>query len=447
MNCAEYKELLVAYIEGLLDEAEKHSVAEHLKSCASCRAELKEVSDLHDRLVKNSNTLAQSDLEEVVLDRIIREQNVRLKTSTKISTSLKLRRIIMKSKITRFAAAAVIIMAALITFHFVGNPFGATVTFAKVIQPILNARTVVLDFIVGDETNGAVMHDVIVGSKIRRTFSNMDTILIIDLDNAKMLTLGPADKGAIYMDIQGPLEEGTKSYLGLVRDIVSKIVDNPNIPVQELGEREIDGQRAVGFLLSEPNIKLTIWADLETALPIRIEFLQGQTQTIIKNIEFDVLVDESLVSMDIPAGYTLHEEEQDWSEFTEQDFIVVLQVWAGYVLGGRFPDSISLEELMKLAAEVGQASEVEQAAEVEQAHQLNLSDEEKMQIGMAFGRGIVFFQQLEPSGADWHYVGKGVEFGDANTAVFLYRPKGSDTYRVIYGDLSVKDSAPEDLPK
>jgi len=59
----------------------------------------------------------------------------------------------------------------------------------------------------------------------------------------------------------------------------------------------------------------------------------------------------------------------------------------------------------------------------------------------------VFFQQLEPNGIDWHYVGKGVEFGDANTAVFLYRPKGSKTYRVIYGDLSVKDVAPDNLPK
>jgi len=451
MNCAEYKELLVAYIEGLLDEAQKHSVAEHLKSCASCRAELKEVSDLQGRLVKNGNTLTQNNLEDMVLGRIIREQNERIKTttcgepveSTKISTSLKIRRIIMKSKITRFAAAAVIIMAALITFHFVGNPFGATVTFAKVIQPILNARTVVLDFIVGDETNGAVMHDVIVGSKIRRTFSNMDTILIIDLDNAKMLTLGPADKGAIYMDIQGPLEEGTKSYLGLVRDIVSKIVDNPNIPVQELGEREIDGQRAVGFLLSEPNLKLTIWADLKTALPIRIELLQGQTQTIIKNIEFDVLVDDSLVSMNVPAGYTLNEEEQDWTEFNEQDFIVVLRVWAEYVLGGKFPDSISMEDLMNLTSQLANMAPRTE----DEVDQLDMSEEEKAQLGMSFGRGFVFFSQLEPSGADWHYVGKGVEFGDANTAVFLYRPKGSDTYRVIYGDLSVEDSAPEDLPK
>ena len=432
MNCAEYKELLVAFVEGLLDEAEKRSVVEHLKSCASCRAELKELSDLRDRLIKNGKILAQSDLGSKVLEQIIREQNVRLKTATKISTSLKLRRIIMKSPFVKLAAAAVIIVAILVGL----NPFKDTITFADVIKPILNARTVVLDFIVGNEETGPVMHDIVVDSRIRRTFSNMDTILIIDLDNAKMLTLGPADKGAVYMDIQGPLQEGTKSYLGLVRDIVSEIEDNPNIPVQELGEREIDGQRAVGFLLSEPNMKLTIWADLKTALPIRIEFLQGQTQTIIKNIEFDVLVDESLVSMDVPAGYTLHEEELDWTEFNEQDFIIVLQVWAEHVLGGKFPDSVNLEDLMKLVPVLGQKID-----------QLNVSDEEKMRLGMAMGRGFVFFQQLEPNGIDWHYVGKGVEFGNANTAVFLYRPKGSATYRVVYGDLSVKDVAPEDLPK
>jgi len=258
-----------------------------------------------------------------------------------------------------------------------------------------------------------------------------------------MLTLDPVGKSAVYMDIQGPLQEGTKSYLGLVRDIVSEIVDNPNIPVQGLGEREIDGQRAVGFLLSEPKIKLTIWADAETATPIRIEMLMGQTRTIIKNIEFDVPVDESLVSMNVPAGYTLDEQEQDWSEFNEEDFLVVLQVWAKYVLGGKFPDSISLEDLMNLASQLtNMAPRTE-----DEVHQLGMSDEEQARLGMAMGRGFVFFQQLEPSGADWHYVGKGVEFGDANTAVFLYRQKGSDTYRVIYGDLHVEDSAPEDLPK
>ena len=45
------------------------------------------------------------------------------------------------------------------------------------------------------------------------------------------------------------------------------------------------------------------------------------------------------------------------------------------------------------------------------------------------------------------YEGAGVEVGDAGMAVFWYKPKDSETYKVIYGDLSVRDVAPEDLPK
>lgn len=108
MNCAEYKELLVAYIEGLLDETEKRSVAQHLKDCAVCRAELKETSNLCSRLVNNGKNLAQTNLEDVVLERIIREQNVRLKAASKIGASLNIRGTIMKSPITKLAAAAVV---------------------------------------------------------------------------------------------------------------------------------------------------------------------------------------------------------------------------------------------------------------------------------------------------------------------------------------------------
>jgi hypothetical protein len=52
-----------------------------------------------------------------------------------------------------------------------------------------------------------------------------------------------------------------------------------------------------------------------------------------------------------------------------------------------------------------------------------------------------------PSESDWHYVGKDVKFGEADKPIFWYKPEGSQTYRVIYGDLSVKDVAQEDLPK
>ena len=372
------------------------------------------------------NPKHREDLREKMLAAFEEEQ-----PSNRIIAFRTVRSIIMKSPITKLAAAAVIIIAVLIGL----NPFKDTVTFADVIEPILNARTIVYDLVVGSEETGLIAHDIIVGSKIRRTLPNMG-LAIIDLDNARLLRLDPQDKSAVYVDIQGPFQKWMKNYLGLVRDIVTDMENHPEWPVQELGQRQIDGQTAVGFLLSGPKIQLTIWANTETAAPIRIELQMGRLKTIIKNIEFDVPVDESLVSMDVPDGYTLHEKELDYTDFDEQDFIVVLQHWAEHALGGNFPDSLSAEDILKVAPVLRQNID-----------QLNISDEEKMQIGMAMGRGFMFFRQVEFSGTDWHYVGKGVELGDANTAVFLYRPKGSDTYRVIYGDLSVKDSAPEDLPK
>ena len=53
-------------------------------------------------------------------------------------------------------------------------------------------------------------------------------------------------------------------------------------------------------------------------------------------------------------------------------------------------------------------------------------------------RGIMFALQLPPE-ADAHYAGKGVLPGAVNTPIFWYRPKDSQTYRVIYADLSILD--------
>jgi outer membrane lipoprotein-sorting protein len=438
MNCAKSKELMVAYIEGLLDEKNKQSVAEHLKDCASCRTELKEINNLRDRLVKNGKVLARGDVEDAVLDRIIREQNVRLKTATTMSAGLKIRRIIMRSPITKLAAAAVIVIAVVLG---VSQFIGGTVTFAEVIKPILNARTVVFDFIVGEEETGTVIHDIVAGSRIRRTFSNTDNILMIDLDEAKMLVLDSKSKSAAYIDIKGPIQEGTKSILEFVRNVVTKLEENPNIAVQELGQKEIDGREAVGFLVDDQGGKLTIWADAETVLPIRIEMLlgqsfMGQTHYVLKNFEFDAPVDESLVSMDIPAGYTLSDQKLDMSKCTEEDFVTTLRIWVEHFLGGSFPESMSVEDLMKFVGQAGGKIDT-----------LAVSEQEKMQLGMALGRGFVFFQQMDPQGIDWHYAGGGAKLGEANKAIFWYQPKGSETYRVIYGDLHVEDVESDQLPK
>ena len=210
-------------------------------------------------------------------------------------------RLAMKSPIVRVASVAAIVVAMLWISPFGGGP----VSFAEIVRPILNAQTVIMDTIVGQDEDGPIIHDVVKGSRIRRTSPGMSNVMILDLDAGRMLTFDPETKGAAYVDIKGPLQEGTRSYLGLVRDIVVRLDERPDLRVKELAQREIDGRKAVGFQVSEPNLTLTIWAGPETRLPLRIEMLQGQSFMIMKNIEFDVPVDDSLVSMEVPAGYTV----------------------------------------------------------------------------------------------------------------------------------------------
>ena len=117
MNCAEYRELLVPYVEGLLDESEKQAVESHLLDCPSCHLELTELTQLRNHLVASSEAWAQSKLENKVMNQILREQSLRLR---KVSNRLQLWRIIMKSRITKLAAAAVIIAATMIGVRWFG---------------------------------------------------------------------------------------------------------------------------------------------------------------------------------------------------------------------------------------------------------------------------------------------------------------------------------------
>jgi len=432
MNCAEYKELFVEYIEGLLDESRKQQVAEHLNNCTSCRAEVQQLTNLHDRLVNNGKKTTQSRLEDKVMDLIVREQNVRLKAAAKAGSALKLRRTFMKSPFTKIAAAAVIIIAAGILLF----PIGGDVTWAQVVEPILSARTIICDLIIGADENNPVMHEIIVDSRIRRTMSNMPNMtMVIDLDSENMLVLDSVEKTAVYVDIKGDLGDRTQSYVNFLRDIITEIKDNPDI--ENLGKQLIDGREAVGFTGRGPNTEVTIWADAETAVPIRIDLRIGQMFSIIKNIELDADVDESLISIDnIPPGYTLKETQFEMGNASEEDFVESLRVWAKVIGDGIFPDTIGTESAMKNVPVLGQ-----------KLGQMQVSEEEGTQIGMAFGKGMLFHQMIDTQGDEWKYVGAGVTLGDASKAVFWYRPQGSATCRVIYGDLSVKDVALEDLPQ
>ncbi len=432
MKCTEIKELLVGYFEGLLGDSEQQAVEEHLKDCSACQAELEELKGLHDRLVTNGKALAQSNLENDVMNQVIREQNTRLKAAARASDALKIRRTIMKSPVTRIAAAAAVIIVAALGINYFMAP---SVTWAQVIEPILNARTVIFDLILGTDDTGIVSHEIVVDSRMRKTISNMPNMtMIIDTDSAKLLALDTEGKTAVYADIAGDLGDRHRSYVKFVREIIRQLQEGQ---VEELGEQVIDGQKVVVFIGRGQNEQVTIWADPQTAHPIRIEAQIGQEFSFtMKNFEFDADVDESLVSMDVPEGYTLQKTDIAFGNSTEEDFIESLRIWAEIIGDGTLPEAVGSESAMKDVPVL-----------IQKVDAMQIPEEEGTKIGMSFARGLMFHQMLETQGGEWHYAGARVKLGDADTPIFWYQPQGSATYRVIYGDLSVKDVEAENLPK
>jgi hypothetical protein len=95
-------------------------------------------------------------------------------------------------------------------------------------------------------------------------------------------------------------------------DILKMVADLRDGAAEDLGTKEVDRQPAQGFRAIHKNNDITIWADPQTGLPMRLELRQEQlARTIIlSEFDFDVDFDESLFSTTAPEGYTVTRKEQ-----------------------------------------------------------------------------------------------------------------------------------------
>ena len=346
-------------------------------------------------------------------------------------------RIIMKSRISKIAAALVIIVSVVVVIHFLGST--ESLALADVVQPILTARTVVFNVIMTEGEGVPITRVMNMGTqRVRSEILSADgktvqMIVICDYDTSRMLTLNPEQKFAAIIDIKDLLEK-PENFVEIMRNIITELQNDPDVSVESLGKKEIDGRTAKGFRATGPDGELMIWADSQTSLPIRMEQKWRQIHYEFTDFEFDVVLDESLFSMDIPEGYsTMPKAMLSLTDATEQDLVETLRTWAEEIRDGVFPKDFSTEAYMDDVPKIRKLA-------------LQHSQEQNVENAMKFAHGWIFFRLLKPEN-DWHYVGKGVKFGDAESPVCWYKPTGSQTYRVIFGDLTVKDVLPKDLPK
>jgi len=387
-----------------------------------------------DQLLTRLDTQPSADLDQRITEII---SQAAAQGAVPRSGGWALWRTIMQSKTMR--VAAVIAIAAVVVAVFLSFGRSSSVTWAGVIEPLMTAETAVFDLVTDYEGVSTASKVMVMGPRIRCEFApsaNLPTT-IFDTERMQLLYLIPEKKQAVVIDLKDVPDEAPENYLASIRYAIREMQNDPEASIERLADGTIDGRDAVGFRAQNAHGEVTVWANPETLIPMQLEQRYDNLDIVCTNFQFDVALNPALFSMDIPDGYSTASGQLDLGDAAEQELLEGLRIWAQVLEDDRFPEEISVASYMGAMPRV---------SEKLKNGTLKLSAKEKLDMGLAMNRCFQFIAALKAE-QDWHYVGSGVRFGDADRPVCWYKPLGSQTYRVVYGDMSVKDRKAEDLPE
>jgi hypothetical protein len=392
-------------------------------------------------------------------------KNARLEKTTTIS----LWRLGTKSRITKIAAAAVIIIAAVLAVqHFSGSIDGTTAAWANTLEQIYKATSVRYNqtFYVKDR-------DPFTGQKMVNEKGVIRSILydqptIYDFGEGKTLRLIPNEKKAILTHRVGR-KKPAKPYNQL--DFLVSIRDRAG---EFLGTESIDGKLANKFFWDKGEYDYTtIWVDPSTDLPLKVEQvslpnpnediiqptimlnladfggksnesrsvtigggkgIQNKMIIIITDFVWNEELDPALFSLVPPEDYTLVEKQFDASEPGENGFIEALAFWTE-MSGGSFPQKIN--ELID-PNQINQMLIEKFDGDGDPYKEID----EAMKQANTIIKGVYFAFEKKADGT-WGYAGGDIHLGEAEKVVCWWKLEDSQGYRVIYGDLSIGVSAEE----
>jgi hypothetical protein len=467
MNCTKCKEMFVAYVEGLLENEQRAALELHLKDCSVCRQEVSEIRRLHESLVANGNSYAGRDFEDAVMDRILRQQALQLRRVKKAKTQLQLRRRIMNSKITKFAAAAVIIFAAFLALNFFDKTSG--IAWAEVAKRLEDIKAVVYKITADIEgmpgiPEGYVTHttqDVMVSyelesvridSVMQTPRGDTKTQTYILFEDRILFTLIPAQKKYLEVSFSDEHMKKLEKEKGDPVTLLSAMLEHE---YTDLGRKKIDGVAAWGIEVSDPKlgakmgsfisggtfdeITVQLWVDEKRELPIRINATgsskdgQSSMETVYDSFRWDIDIEPAMLNPEIPDDYELI-AQTTWESGNEgEEIIEVLRLFVEFV-DGKYPASL---KTMTVANAIAPAlkKKFPQKPGKEIIERL-------IKVDMV-GR---MYTILEKDGKDPAYYGDKVTADHPDAVLFRWKID-DDRYKVVFGDLTVREVTVEELAK
>ncbi len=206
---------------------------------------------------------------------------------------------IMKSNLTKSAAAAIIVLGAFIFL----TTNGASLAWADVVEHFTNPYQCTQTVYYGNKEHQTIKLYRLNLSQRREERPNNETF-IVDMRQTPVCTL--------YLYNNDKLAQVRKDYgMGQRKDPdwLQMLTNMETSDAEELGVQEINGSRAKGFRTVSKYNDITIWADIETGLPVQVVIihLQNDRKIVLEDFQFDINFDPTLFSTEPPTGYQVHE--------------------------------------------------------------------------------------------------------------------------------------------
>ena len=377
-------------------------------------------------------------------------------------------RTIMKSRISKLAAAAVIIFAAFLALNLFRKTSG--IVWAEVAERLQAIKTVVyhinadmkgmpgtpegytthitLDVKLSYE-RGAVRIDslwqVPGGTRKSHTY--------ILFEDSVLITVMPAQKKYLEVTISYEQMKKMEEEKGDPVTLLNAMLEHD---YTELGRKTIDGVTAWGIEVSDPKLgakmgsfisggmfdKTTVqlWVGEKHKLPMRISATgsskdgRASMETVYDNFQWDIEIEPVLFKPEIPDDYELV-VQGTWETGNEgEEIIEVLRLFVEFA-DGKYPASL---KTMTVAEAIAPA--------LKKRFPPGSPEPSKELIArlMKIDRVGMMYTTLEKDGKDPAYYGDKVSAESPDAVLFRWKT-GDDTYRVVFGDLSTEDVSAEKL--
>jgi len=380
------------------------------------------------------------------------------------------RRVIMNRQHIKLAVAAGVVIAVLIGMSIFTD---GGVALAEVLDKVKDIKTVFyrskadikgLPGVPSDQVTHVTSQvklsydkGVYIKSKIQLPQRTTERDSYILFDKSVLYTLIPADKEYIQMTLTDELMEKMDSESGDPVTLLKAMADCEHV---DLGHDTINGINVWGIEATDPvlgtkvgsvlssgmfdNIVVRLWVNEETKLPVRLT-AQGSAKNgeitmglVIDDFQWDVAMDPGELEIVIPEDYKLLGQAK-WDVSSEgKDIVEVLQFFAEYA-DGRYPSSLST---MTVAREIVGHLRRKLAPSLSSGSLPREIMQKLTKLEMV-GQS---YAALENEGKDPAYYGNKVS-AEFPHAVLLRWKIGDDKYRVVFGDLSIRDVDSNELAK